>query len=160
MKNSLIKKCFVAAVFAFAVIGCATSKTEKQVNAELKAEPEIKSTADLQQEADQLIAKSSFTEKQKAALLELRHQSVAQQAALREESLKLRSLLIKSLISSKYNKKEVAVIEKDYKKVEDKRVALLFQTVEKANDILDRNVTPEAEKVFDQMMFDREFRNY
>ena len=139
------------------IAGCAQKAVENNLSAKMAEEPNVSGALELQLDAGFLIEKSNLTSEQKKKLRTLQASTVKQQAQLREESLKLRSILIKDTLSSNYNKSEVLMIQNRIEKVEHRRVALTFETLDKANGILGRETHAEENvRLLDQMMMNRE----
>ncbi len=123
----------------FVLQGCAHSRAEKELDTELAAGPNVKNAAQLSGEAAKAIAaEPNLTSVQKARLDALHKTVETQNKHLYEESLKLRSQLIKEVFAVKYDAEEVAVIKKRLEEVEKKRLSLLFSAVDQANVILGR----------------------
>jgi hypothetical protein len=119
--------------------GCAHSALEKHVDQEVTQESAVKNNADLRAEADQLIETApGLSADQRARLSALRNTTRAQTDEMWAQSLKLRSVLIKDLITTNYNEDEVELIKQRIRNLEDKRLSLMFSAVERANTILGR----------------------
>ncbi len=125
----------------FALAGCASqSYAERKVDYELAKEPPVTSRAELNGQAKSLInSMSGLTSEQKNQLEELRVSVVSQSSALRNRSLALRSILIRTVLSSSYDAQEVAAIKNRLQKVEEQRVSLILDASVKANKILGRD---------------------
>ena len=120
-----------------ALQGCAHSALEKQVDDKVAQENTVKNHAELQTQANQMIDSStSLTAEQKSKLSALRTSTRSQTDQMWEQSLKLRSLLVKDLISSSYNEDEAELIKERIKTLEDQRLTVLFGAVDQANKIL------------------------
>jgi hypothetical protein len=133
-------------VSALALQGCAHGKAEKRIDDQLAAEPQVSSRTELSQQAERLISTApGLTEEQKTRLLQLSVSVRAQGDEYRKESLLLRELLIKDVISSDYNAQEVSLVKKRIRKLEEKRVATIFDAVETANRILGRQAREHAD---------------
>ena len=138
MKMTKILTLIVAASL-FILQGCAHSRAEKELDSELAAEPTVKNTAQLSDEAGKAIQNEPNLTADQRAKLDALHKSIqTQNKELREESLKLRSQLIKEVFAAKYDVEEVAVIKKRLEEVEKKRLAVLFGAGDRANVILGR----------------------
>lgn len=124
--------------------GCAHARPEeKQVERRIAAEPEVKDRAALEARNTQTIENAgdlTFAEREK--LLNLRDTNRARIAALTEESLKIRSLLVKDLVNPDYDPQEVALLKKKLKDTESKKVAVYFEGLDQANTILGRENHP------------------
>lgn len=117
--------------------GCAQTAVQKRVDTEVAQENTVNTRSELRAEADQTIKTApGLTDEQRTRLLALRTATSAQSDELRLQSLKLRSVLIKDLITTNYDQDEVALIKKRMRDVEDQRLSLVFKAVEDANVIL------------------------
>ncbi len=154
MKALLIGAAFCVGLFT---VGCAEKATERKLAGDVAQEAPVANTAQLQNEAENLINQSNLKVQQKEELKELQVSTSHKLMGFRDESLKLRSLLIKRVLSPKYDKAEVALIQKKMKKIEGERLALIFKTIDKANGILGRETqAEESERMVNQMMLYRD----
>lgn len=159
----MIKRILLTGVLAsgFLFVGCAQKAVEKQVDQKLSQEVKVKSEQELRAESDQLILSSNLKEEQKTQLLETRKNWTEKSMALRDESLRLRSLLLKDLLNPAYNQKEAQVIQKRLKKNEQKRVALLLESIRKTDKILGRGPSAEdRKKAIGNIFESREFHMF
>jgi hypothetical protein len=135
------------------LVGCAQKEVESNLTKKMSVEQPVTGTAELQSDAGSLIDSSNLRAQQKNQLRALQTETVKKLQALRDESLKLRSILIKDVFSAKYNKSEVRLIQKKIDKLEHKRLALTFETIDKANGILGRETdAEESERLVNRMM--------
>ena len=126
-------------VGAVALQGCAHSAQEKRLDSKVSQETEVNSRADLQTETTDLIdSAATLSADQKGKLRELRDSTRARLDDLSSNSLKLRAVLIKDLISPQYDEREVELIKSKIKKLENERINTIFGSVEQANKILGR----------------------
>lgn len=123
--------------FGFLNMSCA-HRTEKELTRKVAQEAPVEDVNSLSTTSALMIQNSQYTPQQKMQLQELQMKSSRQMQALREESLKLRSVLIKDVFAEDYNRSEVRLIQKKIKKVEGQRVALMFDTIDRTNAILGR----------------------
>ncbi len=148
------KQYFVVLSFILMLVGgCAWQKREQQELDVKVAEEPVKTQADLESQSRQIIEGAGhLTLEQKQALLELRSSNRKQSEALREESSKLRAVLLTEITAEKLDQAQVSLIKKRIKKNEDQRLNLVFGSVAKANRILGR---PSAEnRQLRSQMFD------
>ena len=126
----------IALIAAAMMVGCAT--TDKKLDQKIQAEgPAIQNRSDLDKEATSLIASSNdLSKEQKTALLVLRDNTSKRLDQMRKESLKLRSLLVKDMLSSNYNADEVNELKDRMRELEHQKLALIFSTVDNANRVL------------------------
>ncbi len=131
-----IKICLFTSVLVLA--SCA-SKKNKALDDKLSKEPEISSRKQLQSRAQASIDNAvNLTAEQKEKLSALRLNVSNQMNEYNKQSLELRSILIKDLLSSNYNHEEVGLIKSRLRKLENKRLSAIFESIEKANVILGR----------------------
>lgn len=136
----------VSALAFFTAVGCA-SKSEKQtLNDKVSAEGSVHSPSTLSAETVDTIQNSKdLSADQKAQLATLRTETRAKMEAYRQESLKLQSVLVKDVVSPNYDISEVNLIKSRLRKVENDRVNLIFDTVDKANTIMGRQALNNQE---------------
>ncbi len=121
--------------------GCTSKSIEKELNQKMAQESSIHNQADLTNESDRLLnMDEQLTLVQKQQLKDLKNQTRMLSAEQNSESLKLRSVLMKDLLAANFNRSEVILIKNKLKKVESKKVEILFGAIEKANVILGREV--------------------
>ena len=60
---------------------------------------------------------------------------------MNKKSLELRSVLLKDILSTNYNHKEVGLIKNRMKKLEEKRLTMIFDALDKANVIMGRQAS-------------------
>lgn len=141
-------------VLAFAAAGCASSGS-RELDQKISQEPPVESRRQVQTEADQKIATDSqLTPDQKARLSALRTSVSAQLDDVSRQSLKLRSVLIEEILSPNYSLEEVSLIKSRLKKLEDKRLSLMFDGVDEANKILGRHA-PQNRRMIRELLEDR-----
>lgn len=127
-------------VAAGSLQGCAHGRLEKQLDAKVAGETEVKSRTDLGQQAKARInGDSALTADQRSRLLALRESTAQQMDKLTNESLRLRSVLIQDLVASTYDQEEVDLIKKRIQNIEEKRVSAIFDAADQVNQILGRD---------------------
>lgn len=137
--KSETKKALNALIIASAVFGPAcTTPAERAINERLVEEgPETR--LDLNEEAREAIAKApDLTERQRSDLTFLRQATAARLDGLRRESLKLRSLMVKDLVSPAYDASQMRVAERKLREVERERLEVMLDAMKKASRILGR----------------------
>jgi hypothetical protein len=133
-----MKKISHVIVILFALTACAT-KNDKVLNAKMAEQTEISSRADLRAEAKSAVNENdNLSPEQKEKLNALRVQVSSQMDEINKKSLELRAVLLKDLLAPNYNGKEVVLIKNRMRKLEDKRLSMIFESAEKANLILGR----------------------
>ena len=122
-----------------ALQGCAHGSANRRLDEKVVEEAEIKNSADVSAEARSAIdAAPGLSDDQRARLRVLGDSTREQLNNLKNQSLKLRAVLVEDLVSSNYDPNEVDLIKKRIKDVENKKVGLTFDAVDKANGILGR----------------------
>lgn len=136
--------------------GCSTMGN-KILDEKISNESDIKSPANLQAEAKTSIDQAvNLSEDQKQKLTKLRLSVANQTNEFNKESLELRSVLMKDIIATNFNSKEVGLIKTRMRKLEDRRLTMIFDSVEKANIIMGRQA-PSNQKVMGDFLVDRSF---
>jgi hypothetical protein len=142
-----------ALFLSMALSGCA-SNASKSVDGKVSQENGIQSRKELQAEARNLIEKDTeLTADQKSRLSILSSSLTQQLDAMNLESVKLRSVLVKEVLSPDYKISEVEVIKGRMRGLESRRVGLMFSGIEQANLILGRG-PPENRRVLSAFIND------
>ena len=129
------------------LVGCAEKAINQNIDQKLKQENSVKSNADLTAEANQLLnGLPGLTDDQKTKLTALRVSLHNRSAQYRDESLRLRSLLLKDVLSPNDLNPEISLIKKRLRALENKRLNLIFESIDQTDAILGRN-SPHREKV-------------
>lgn len=117
---------------------CATKKIDQKVDAQLAQTPPVSGPSQLRQDTTNAIASApGITEDQRAKLVAIQKATEAKLSDLREQSLKMRELLMQEVVrTDNYNDNEVNRIKTRLKKVESKRLDTLFKALDQANDVL------------------------
>jgi hypothetical protein len=117
---------------------CATKKIDQNVDAQLAQTPPVSGPAQLQNDTTNTIASiPGITDDQRAKLVAIQKDTEAKLGDLREQSLKMRELLMQEVVrTDNYNDNEVNRIKTRLKKVESKRLDTLFKALDRANDVL------------------------
>jgi hypothetical protein len=131
---------------------CATKKVDQNVDAKLAQTPPVSGPAELNKDASNTIATApGITDDQRAKLIAIQKTIQEKLGKLREESLKMRELLIQEVVRTEnYNDNEVNRIKSRLKDVENKRLATLFKGLDQANDVLGHKT--QRKQVIDSMM--------
>jgi outer membrane murein-binding lipoprotein Lpp len=159
MLGGLLKKYILGVLFlgGFFLSGCAQKAIENNLAAKVSEEPPVSGTQELQADAGALIEQANLTPQQKNQLKALQANTTSQIRIIREESLKLKSILIKDVFSTSYNKSEVKMIQNKIEKLENKRLAVIFETIDKANGIFGRETNAqENERIMHRLVMNHE----
>lgn len=140
-------RCFLM-IAGLGVVGCAHPGTEARLDTKVNQETTIRNEKDLRLTSDKALDESRLNENQKIRIRELRTEMGRKIAGLREESIRLRSLLVKDVLGEKYNKREVASLQRRIRANQDSQLSILFEGVEQANAILGRQSNADARERF------------
>jgi hypothetical protein len=156
-----MKSAFVSLIFlilgGIGYFGCSHKAVEEKLNEKMSVQPAVSGTPALQADAVFLIENSQLTSLQKEKLTRLQEVSGKQLESYRDQSLRLRAILIQDVLSAHYNRSEVKLIQSKIKKVEYKRVALIFRTIDIANGIMGRDTNAEENaQLLNRMMLGHE----
>ena len=120
MKTNTLSLTAFAIASTLAAAGCASSTTEKKVDAKLDQQTSVKTQSDLSAEAKGVIEETpGLTSEQRARLTSLRIDTQNKTKALTEESIKLRAVLIQEVFAKKNTDSEVKAIKARLKKIEN-----------------------------------------
>lgn len=125
--------------------GCATESVNQKLDKEMAQENSVKNRDDLHVEATQDLKSARVSLEQRAKLEKLRNTFAAQDNEIRNNSLKLRAVLVKELLSAKYDPNEIDLIKNRMWDLENKRLSLIYGAIDEANKILG-HFEPEDKK--------------
>jgi len=118
---------------------CANSQIEKDLDQKLQSSSAVRGKEDLDVKAETVISNnSSLSQDQKAKLMALQKRAHDQTEELRNQSFKLRDLLITDVAGPTYSEDEVTLIKDRLYKIQKQRLAVIFDSVDEANKILGR----------------------
>jgi hypothetical protein len=128
-------------LLAVAATGCAhNGATEKNLDAKVATEQPTPASDEISAKADRLVSQHpDLSAQQRSDLNVLKTRTQAKLTQMRDESLKLRSVLVEDVLSPNYNKKEVSLIQKRMQKLEGARLTVMFRAVDEAGRILGRS---------------------
>ena len=138
MKTSTKSFWALTALVVLGLQGCSHG-TAKKLDTKLDQEQSVGTPSELHEQTGELIESApGLTDVQRKQLLSLRDSTRARLQQLNTDSLKLRSVLIKDVLAEKYDEKEVKLVKKRIKELENKKLSTLFDAIESANKILGR----------------------
>ena len=124
-------------LFLATLVGC-SSANKKVLDQKMEAES-VDSRAELKIETKNSIDNAvNLTQEQKQKLNTLRSSVSKKIDELNKQSLELRSILVKNIVSTNYNSDEVSLIKVRMRKLEDKKLMAIFKSIDEANQILGR----------------------
>lgn len=151
-------KMWVVLAMLFVVTSCASYKEEQEKVRTKVSQENISSGQELNTTLHEVINHSkTLTDEQKEKLRKIVDDVRAQNQALQEETLRLRLVLIRELISENVSQKEVKVIKKNIVKAEDMRMKNTFRAINEITQIVKKD--PDSEAYVNHMMaIDRPIR--
>ena len=141
MKINFFLKAFSLVTAAFIFQSCGTTAAQKSVDAKVNAEPTMTQQQANRSNEELIRTAPNLTDEQRAQLQQLRISSEEKSKAIEDQSMKLREVLMKDLLSPNYDAKksaEVRTIRSKMAKLQRQRMRLTFDNVEKAQRILGR----------------------
>jgi Spy/CpxP family protein refolding chaperone len=124
---------------------CGTAATRKQVDAEIAQEPTAVYPGEI---ADRNIGTIDLAEhltaEQKSKLKAIQARGLAEGRAIRAEQQKLHSLIVKAMVREDYDEREVSILVKRLKGLDDRRVTLMMGAVEEAKAVLGKATLQDA----------------
>lgn len=129
----------IAIIGVALLLGACASTSSRVLDNKLSDSSSVKDGAGLQAEAKELVEKSQdLTAEQKAQITELRISVSNKMEAMNRQALTLRYVLMKDMLSPDYNAQEVVLIKNRMRELEDSKLSVIFDSIEKANRILGR----------------------
>ena len=141
-------------VLTTALMGCSSKSVNHQIDTKMSQETTVTTTGDLSNQAQETIETTpGLSADQRTQLISLRDKMRDQIKGLNDESIKLRSLLIQDVVSADNHGREVSAVKRRLKKVENKKLSVIFDGIDQADTILGKN-TAQRQAVMDRL-FDR-----
>lgn len=130
--------------------GCSSMKDKQDVDKKV-AEETVTDGAGLGQSFQDLLRNSkNLTDKQKEQLTVLFNDTKAQNKLLLAESFKLKTVLVKELLSEDNNASEVSILKKQIKKNEALRLKTSLNAIEQMSQIMGKS--PETNMYANQIL--------
>jgi len=149
------KKTALCFLISLAFVACAHTKAERNVDQKIQNDsaPPANSAELSQKAADIIITSPDINEDQRSRLMDLHDKTSSTLVHLREQSLKLRDILITDITTPNFSESEMRVIKKRLKDIEDQRLTVIFDAIDKADVILGRKLAQDAMilKAFDDI---------
>ncbi len=158
MKKNKIVFCALSAC-GLILVACSHKSIDKELDRKVAQETQINTQADLNAESERLIESApGLTPTQRTQLIALRESTRAATQEQTKESLRLRSVLVKDLLSSNFNRQEVAVLKNKIKKTDQAKLSILMDSIRKTNLILGRHAKDDySERDYDYIIHDFNF---
>ncbi|MGZ3725692.1 MAG: hypothetical protein ACXWQQ_07820 [Pseudobdellovibrio sp.] len=150
MKN-LKAQLIVLSVLTLTLAGCATAEKKEKLEEKVVTEQNISGRKELRSKVDQMIQSANdLTDDQKQKLTALFKQTRTDAGQMREESLKLRAVLIQDVLAEKYNRGEVNLIKQKLSSISKRQLALTYKTIDKVNEIMGRGKAKKHPEFMDE----------
>lgn len=135
--------------------GCSHAQMDRDIDQKVQGEGEIHGAGALDEKTKQWIETAEgLSGEERRKLLELEATTNSRLHEMREESLKLRALLVRDLLQANDLSDECSRIEVRIKKLENERLQTMFSAVRQVNQILGRT-HPQAEHIMTQWVQER-----
>ncbi len=150
-----LKNYLLVAGTGLLILSCSQKSVENKLEDKVSSQSKVSDSKELQGEVKDLIDDSHLQAQQKTQLRTLQANTDAQLQNFREESLKLRAVLIKDVLSTKkYDRSEVLLIQRKMENIEKQRLALIFKVIDQANKIMGRETdSEESERIMNHAIF-------
>lgn len=143
-------KAMISVLALLALVSCSSKSQQRELEAKA-AESKVNNPQALGNKIHDLIHSSkTLTDIQKTELESILDANKKKADELTEKSFQYRGVLIKSLLSGKYNQKEVDLLKKDIAKIEKAKLKNTFDTVDKISNIVAKH--EEKEKIYDHLI--------
>jgi hypothetical protein len=132
---------------------CASTETNRKVDAEVKAEPAHIGTGAVAHSGYETIQDSqNLTNEQKMKLTELVGRMGRETAEINEETSKLKGVLFETLVATPFKAAEVDVIKGRLLKLNDKKMKKMLEALREAEGIIGVNKLGEHKKFLRTMI--------
>jgi hypothetical protein len=143
-------KAMISVLALLALVSCASKSQQRDIEAKA-AESKVQDGPALKTKIHDLIHSSkTLTDAQKNELETILSANKQKADELTEKSFQYRGVLVKSLLSGNYNKKEVSILKKDIEKIEKAKLKNTFDTIDKIVAIVAKH--EEKEKIYDHVI--------
>lgn len=134
-------------------VACA-SQAEKNVDQKLtQVTPAASPQAIQSSVADSIESTPGLTVEQKSKLRSLSTSTRSQIGEIRNESMKVQSLLLHEVFSEKSKASEIRVLKRKMKDLENKRLAVIFKSVDEARAILGKSSTESSQRIIHEFFY-------
>lgn len=141
----------IAFILMLLLSGSCSSKKAKKNVSEKTEQSSVKDAPTLGRTIQVLIEKSQHLDQaQKDQLRAILANNKSKAESLQEQSYKYRAVLIKELLSENANKKEIRILKKDIRRIENEKLKNTFDTVEQISRIVAKN--PENQNYIEPLM--------
>ncbi len=144
-------KTILTLVLLTSLVGCAGNKAARQEVQEKVSQEQVTGGRDFFNKILEIINSSeTLNADQKQKLRVLVSEIGQKNKTLHHESFKLRSVLLKELVSGNVHQKEVRILKKKIKQAESERIANIFTAIDKVSAIVSND--PGREKIMQEFL--------
>jgi hypothetical protein len=127
-------------VLVLALVGCSSAQENRALDQKVSQQGDVTSSADLTHKLKSLDRHTpGLTPDKQAKLQSIQQRTRAKLDANREESLKVRALLIQDVLAAKPNQKEINAAKSRLKQLSKDRIDAIFTAADDTNEALGRN---------------------
>jgi hypothetical protein len=143
-------KAMISVLTLLALVSCSSKSQQRELEAKA-SESKVQDGKALGNKIHDLIHSSkTLTDAQKSELELIMNANKQKADELTEKSFQFRGVLVKSLLSGNYNKKEVSLLKKDIEKIEKAKLKNTFDTIDKVIGIVAKH--EEKEKIYGHLI--------
>jgi Spy/CpxP family protein refolding chaperone len=151
-----MKKIFFTLLLSSLALGCASS-AEKEVETQVSQEKPATAPGEVAGRGrDAIMNSKSLNEEQKKKIVDLMAKVQVENNTLKEETTKLKMTLFKSIAEGGYKAEQVNVMKSKLQKLENKKMDLMFSSLDQVKDILgvpDKNKQQDYSDIYRAMMW-------
>lgn len=127
-------------LIAFLALGCAAESKKEEVQPPTTTQSGISNMPDATQAGRMdFMTSPNLTPEQKDKFMKLMSQTEVKMAGIKQDQANLKAALFRSLSEGKYNKKDVNSYKSKIKKLESKKMDLMFSNLDRAHEILGKD---------------------
>jgi hypothetical protein len=154
MKSKLFK--ILAVASAMVLVGCAERQVERQVDAEVKAEPAHVNRGEMERKSFEAVDNSNLTSDQKAKLTDLIKRAHQESAGLWAEDTKVKGVLIEAMTSTPYRAAQVEELKGRLRKLNEARIKNTMRSISEIQKIVGVNdVSRSREDIYRELLMER-----
>jgi hypothetical protein len=146
----------IVVILALSLVSACANAPSKKLDEKISQEGSVQQNADLDKEADTLFKNApGLNDVQRAQLAKIRISLQARRADLHKESLQLRSVLVKDIVSGTEHVEEIKLIKNRLREIESKRLDILFDSIDQADHVLGKYAAEHQKEMEDTLREDR-----
>ncbi|MCM2282490.1 MAG: hypothetical protein NDI61_11670, partial [Bdellovibrionaceae bacterium] len=150
IRNTSVLQLSLVLILTATLTGACSSaqhREEKRLDAQVKAEPSAEGPGAIASRGAQMFVQApGLTEEQKRRLLEIHTRVYTQNAEIRTEIGKAKSLLFRTLVSNTDEPNTIAGLKKKIASLDQRRLNLMFQALDEVQQVVGRG--PDKEPIY------------